>query len=147
MKLVNFKKNLQRSVEISYAFADKRSLWQRCRHFSFIFDRSRLVSMGVNSYKTHPLNLKYNYINKKKENINYLVGTHSEMSAVIKLGLNNCSGLVLVNVRINRKNELDYSFPCSGCRDMIFKMGFDKVFYTTKNKVFEEINLQEFAII
>lgn len=139
MKLSLSDKNLQKAIEVSYAFAGKKSLWQRCRHFSYIFDRNRLISMGVNSYKTHPLNLKYNYINKKKENIGYLVGTHSEMSAVIKLGLKDCSGLTLVNIRINRKNELDYSFPCSGCRDMISKMGFKNVFYTTKNKKFDII--------
>lgn len=130
-------KNLEKVIEISYAFAGKRSLWQRCRHFSFIFDRNKLISMGVNSYKTHPINLKYNYINRKKEKIADVIGTHSEMSAVIKLGLNDCAGLTLVNIRINRKNELDYSFPCSGCKDMILKMGFNGVFYTTKNKKFE----------
>jgi len=134
--IANLPKNLSRAVEISYAFAGKRSLKQRCRHFSFIFDRSRLVSMGVNNYKTHPLNMRYNYVNRHNHRISCFVGTHSEMSAVIKLGEDCCKGLTLVNTRINRKNELDYSCPCKGCLDMIVKLGFKSVFYTTKDMKF-----------
>jgi deoxycytidylate deaminase len=139
MKSIVLDKNLKKAIEISYAFAGKRALWQRCRHFSFIFERGRLVSMGINSYKTHPLNLKYNYINKEKHKISSIVGTHSEMSAVIKLGSADFSKLTLINTRINRKNELDYSCPCAGCRDMIGKLGFKNVFYTTKFKKFENL--------
>lgn len=132
-------KQLQRAIEISFAFAGKKKFKQRCRHFSFIFDRTRLVSIGLNSYKTHPLNLKYNYINKEKIRISSIVGTHSEMSAVIKLGKKDCQGLTIVNTRINRKNELDYCYPCSGCLDMIKKLGFKNVFFTNKEKKFETI--------
>jgi deoxycytidylate deaminase len=132
-------KNLAKAVEISYAFAGKKSLKQRCRHFSFIFDRSRLVSMGVNSCKTHPLNMRYNYVNRYNHRISDFVGTHSEMSAVIKLGESECEGLVLVNTRINRKNELDYSCPCKGCLDMIIKLGFKSVFFTTKEMKFDSM--------
>jgi len=132
-------KNLAKAVEISYAFAGKRSLKQRCRHFSFIFDRSRLVSMGVNSCKTHPLNMRYNYVNRFNHRISGFVGTHSEMSAVIKLGEAECEGLTLVNTRINRRNELDYSCPCKGCLDMIVKLGFKSVFYTTKDMKFSSM--------
>lgn len=132
-------KNLRKVVEISYAFAGKKHFKQRCKHFSFIFDRSKLVSVGLNSYKTHPLNLKYNYINKDQDKISSIVGTHSEMSAVIKLGEKSCQGLTIVNTRINRKNELDYCFPCSGCLDMIKKLGFKSVIFTNKIKEFEKI--------
>lgn len=132
-------KQFHKSVEISYAFVGKKNFQQRCRHFSFIFDRSKLISFGFNSYKTHPLNLKYNYINKEKTRISSIVGTHSEMSAVIKLGFKNCSGLTMINTRINRKNELDYCCPCSGCLDMIRKLGFKNAYFTNKIKNFEEI--------
>lgn len=95
----------------------------------------------MNSPKTHPLNLKYNYINKQKSKISMLVGTHSELSAVIKLGHQNYDGFTLINTRINRNNKLDYSHPCNGCMDMIRQLGFKKVYYTNKNSEFEVIDI------
>jgi len=132
-------KNLLKAEEISRAFAGKSRSSQRCRHFSFIFDRSRLLSIGMNSGKTHPLNLRYNYVNRQNDPIGSFVGTHSEMSAVLKLGPKVRKGLIMVNTRINRNDEMDFSFPCKGCMDMIEKLGFKSVFYTTKNKDFEVI--------
>jgi deoxycytidylate deaminase len=93
----------------------------------------------MNSAKTHPLNLKYNYINKQKDRISDIVGTHSELSAVLKLGYEDCGGLTIINTRINRRNELDYSRPCIGCMDMLTQLGFKRIFYTTKDKTFTEL--------
>ena len=72
-----------------------------------------------------------------------MVGTHSELNAVIKLGLEDCSGFTMVNTRINRNNKLDYSYPCNGCMDMIKKYGFKKIIYSTKDQVFASINTEE----
>jgi len=133
--------NLNRIIEISFALAGKCRHTKRCRHYSFIFENKKLLSIGINSPKTHPLNLKYNYINKQKNNISEVVGTHSELSAVIKLGLDDYSGLILVNTRINRNNKLDYSFPCNGCMDMIKQLNFEKVVYSDKEGKFLELEL------
>jgi deoxycytidylate deaminase len=133
--------NYKKIIEISYALAGKCRHNKRCRHFSFIFKNKRLISIGMNSPKTHPLNLKYDYINKQKHNISDVVGTHSELRAVIKLGLSDYRGYTLVNTRINRNQELDYSLPCNGCMQMIRELGFDRVIYTTKNKDFESLDL------
>lgn len=134
--------NLNRIIEISFALAGKCRHTKRCRHYSFIFENKKLLSIGINSPKTHPLNLKYNYINKQKNNISEVVGTHSELSAVIKLGLDDYSGLILVNTRINRNNKLDYSFPCNGCMDMIKQLNFEKVVYSDKEGKFLELELR-----
>lgn len=133
--------NLGKIIEISFALAGKYPHKNRCKHFSFILERNRLICVGINNPKTHPLNLKFNYINKQKLKINDIVGTHSELSAVIKLGNENCRGLTIVNTRINRNNQLDYSCPCSGCKDMIKKLGFKKLLYTTKQQKFEAIDV------
>ena len=102
-----------------------------------------MISIGINSPKTHPSNLKFNYINKQKLKINDIVGTHSELSAVIKLGNENCKGLTIVNTRVNRNNEIDNSCPCNGCRDMIKKLGFKKLVYTTKQQKFKDQKQQK----
>lgn len=128
--------NFDRIIEVSYAIAGKHEFKQRCRHFSFIIDGNRILSIGFNKPKTHPYNLKFNYVNKQKNRISDIVGTHSEMNAVLKHGKENCKNLILVNTRINRNNELDYSKPCVGCLDMIKSLGFKKIYYTNREKSF-----------
>jgi deoxycytidylate deaminase len=136
--------NFDKIIEISHALAGKKKHYHRCRHFSFILDGNRILSIGVNNPKTHPYNLNFNYINKQKNKISHIVGTHSEVSAVLKYG-KNCKNLILINTRINRKNELDYSRPCNGCLDMILSLDFKKVFYTNKFQQFSQINLNDLA--
>jgi deoxycytidylate deaminase len=134
--------DFKKIIEMSFALAGRHRYSQRCKHFSFIFEKNKLISIGINSPKTHPLNLKYNYVNKQKDKISHIVGTHSEMNAVIKLGLlTNCEGLTIVNTRINRKKEIDYSLPCNGCMDMLLDLKFEKIYYTTKEKKFNFISL------
>lgn len=134
--------NLNKIIEITYALAGRKPYRQRCKHFSFIYSKNKLLSIGINSPKTHPINLKYNYINKQKDKISHIVGTHSEMSAVLKLGINSCEDLIIINTRINRKNEIDYSKPCNGCMEMLKELRFSKIFYTNKEKKFNIINLK-----
>jgi len=133
--------NFNKIVEVTYALINKHNADLRCRHFSFILDRNRIISIGMNSLKTHPMNLKYNYVNKNKEKISDIVGTHAELNAVIKLGEEDCSGLILVNTRINRNNKLDYSAPCNGWSGMIKQLDFKEVWYSNANGVFEKLNL------
>ncbi len=131
--------NFNKITEITYALINKHSADLRCRHFSFILDRNRIIAIGFNSAKTNPKNLKYNYVNKLKENISDIVGTHSELNAVIRLGEEDCSGLTLVNTRINRNNGLDYSAPCCGCKDMINQLSFKDTYYTNSQGKFEKL--------
>lgn len=137
---------LNKIIEMSYALAGRHKHRQRCKHFSFIFDKNKLLSVGVNSPKTHPLNLKYNYLNKQKDKISHIVGTHSEMSAVIKLGFEYCEGLTIINTRINRRNEIDNSHPCNGCMELLKELKFLKILYTAKDKKFHQINLPEYEL-
>lgn len=133
--------NFNKIIEVSYALINKHNADLRCRHFSFILDRNRIISIGMNSTKTHPLNLKYNYVNKDNKSISDIVGTHAELNAVIKLGEEDCSKLTLINTRINRNNMLDYSCPCSGCSDMIKQLNFKNVYFSNAQGKFDKINL------
>ena len=135
--------NFNKIIEITYALINKHNADLRCRHFSFILDRNRIISIGMNSTKTHPMNLKYNYINKNKEKISDIVGTHSELNAVIKLGIEDCSKLTLVNTRINRNNLLDHSAPCNGCSDMIKQLNFKNVYHTDSQADFIQYNINK----
>lgn len=121
---------LLRAAEASLALAERRGVWHRCRHFSFLFDGGRLLSVGLNSRKTHPRNLLYSYVGKDGADISPMVGTHSEMSAIRRTRAGECRGATLVNTRINRRGEFDYSRPCRGCLDMMRGLGLREAFYT-----------------
>lgn len=81
----------------------------------------------------------YRYRSRSGDDISRFVGTHSEISAVTRLCEPSGKGLTLVNTRVNRKGQLDFSRPCPGCLDMILKMGFGEVYYTTRDGIFDSL--------
>ena len=116
-------------VEVSHALLNEHPSLHRCRHFSFIVSGNRILKIGFNRSKTHPINLKYNYVNKRGEYMGDQVGIHSEMDAVIKFGESNCAGLTMINTRIDRNGKLAMSKPCRGCMHMLSHLNFNSVYY------------------
>ena len=102
----------KKCIEVSYALLGKHGDY-RCKHFSFIFQKNRLISIGINNpYKTHPRNLEIGFYSRSGEDISTTVGVHSELSAILKLGEQDCSKFTLVNTRINRNNQIDLPNHC-----------------------------------
>jgi hypothetical protein len=122
---------LKRAVDASYSLLKKKTFKGRCRHFSFVFDRSKLVSFGCNTLKTHPWKLRFSYKS--------FTGTHSELRAVINSGLDDFKGMTIVNTRINRNGHLDCSFPCECCLAMIKDFCFKDAFFTLKDGSFGRV--------
>jgi hypothetical protein len=131
-----------RLEEISYSLID----WNdslRCKHFSFILHKGRIVSIGVNQQKTHPTNLK----NRKVSSItgkDYSDQKHtcSEFSAILKLkNLTNIDTkkCTLVNIRYNRNKKLDLAAPCMSCKNLLNYFQFKKVFWSDKNGVYSGV--------
>lgn len=101
-------------------------------HVTFAYNKKRLLKIGVNSKKTHPRNLRYNYLDRKGKNRSHLVTIHSELSVIIKLGLEDCSHIDFYVLRIDNNNRLNYSKPCSGCQDLFNQVGYRNIYYSTK---------------
>lgn len=134
-------RRLLKAAEASLALAERRGVWHRCRHFTFVFRGQRLLSLGLNSPKTHPRNLLYRYVGRGDEDIAPFVGTHSEMNAVMRLEGEATRGLTVVNTRVNRRGLLDNSRPCEGCIDMLGRLGFREVYYTTREGEFDRMEI------
>ncbi len=114
---------LKKIEEIGYALVPKNRQDSKFFHVAVIFQRNKILSIGQNSFKTHPVAKKYGHRN------NVL---HAEVAVIVRHGLDDCSGLNLAVLRINRKNELAISKPCECCQSVIDSIGFKKVFYTDK---------------
>lgn len=108
----------------------------RTFHTTFIVKKNRIQKIGVNASKTHPTNLRYKYTGSAGEDIRKMVGIHSELSAVLKYGKEDCSDCVFVNVRIDRKGRIAMSKPCRGCQDLLNQVGFKKLYYTSSDGEF-----------
>jgi deoxycytidylate deaminase len=102
----------------------------RYNHIAWIMRKDRVVSIGVNSYRTHPI-AKRLKIKKLAE------GQCAELNACLKVGLSHRDGLPdfsrldMLVVKINKDGSFGNSLPCAGCRELIRQCGFRKVWYSS----------------
>jgi len=123
----------KRLEEISKSLLDFNSD-KRCQHFSFILYKNRVISIGNNSKKTHPTNLKNRKTSLRTgEDFSDQKHICSEFSAINKL--KNMTNIdtkkcVLVNLRYNRNGEIALSKPCMSCENLLKYFSFKRVIWT-----------------
>lgn len=100
----------------------------RCRHFAFILDKKRIIAIGKNSKKSHPINHKYGYFDGS--------GLHAEACAVIKSGNVDHSKHTLVTFRIDRNDKVAMGKPCSHCEKLLKDVEFKNIFYSNEEGEF-----------
>lgn len=101
----------------------------RAFHATFVFNKSKLICIANNNYaKLHPYHRFGSYIGKSKTGT-YIAGIHSECAAIIKLGLEDCSHLTFVNIRINNHNNIAVSKPCNNCARLLHQVGYKHLWY------------------
>lgn len=84
------------------------------------------VIAGHNSYKTHPALAK----------LSEYPFQHAESACFIRHGLDNCKGLSLFVVRVDRRGFIANAKPCDTCTSLATEIGIKDMYYTT-NKGFE----------
>lgn len=121
--------DFQRIVDIGFATREK-SFSGRCWHMSIILNKSKILSIGFNDYtKTHPKTKEFGYHSHAK--------LHAELAACLKLGLNDCAGLTIINLRINRNGLIDNSKFCVGCANLIKSLGFSEAYFSNSKGGFD----------
>ena len=117
-------KTLNKLVE--FCRADINSITHNFKHFSFILDKNKILSIGRNNPdKTHPLSYKYGY---------RFSCIHSELNVLVNFRyphsyLQKCK---LVNIRINSRAELRMSKPCNICVGLISAFGISEIIYSNR---------------
>lgn len=98
------------------------SIPRQKKHVSIIIHKNRIVSVGTNSFKTHPKAKKIGY---------HFEEMHSELEAFQRVPYNiKKKKLTLVNVRFNRFGKLRMSRPCELCTPWCKEI-FNEIYYTT----------------
>lgn len=102
-------------------------------HFSFIIQNNKIIEYATNTAGA-VLYSKFYTRNSK---------THAEASAYKKAKglLDPSSSFEVVNIRLNRTGELRNSAPCSGCYSLLQVMGASKVWFTTREGIFDKVTL------
>lgn len=118
------KKDLMRCITAITLSTNKR-----CNHVAIVTKRNRIVAVGTNTDKTHPM-AKTLKLAKQTESM------CAELNAALKIGLSHKEGLpdfsdlTMTVVRVGNAGELKMSRPCSGCCKMLTQCGFKRVMYS-----------------
>lgn len=118
---------LNRLPEIAFALVPRANFPDdiRARHFAFLLNKSKILNIGWNSYKTHPEVQRQGYPW-------FTRGLHAECHALLYSGVSSYRNLSLAVLRFNWSDEIDESCPCQSCRRLIDGAGIRDVWYSTK---------------
>ena len=125
----NIHNKIKKCIEITKALREERSSG-RSFHSTFIFDKSKLLSIGFNNYKKlHRRNTFGPYKGTKDNPDQYIAGIHSEIDAIIKLGRTDCTGLTFINIRVDNNDMPNISKPCENCFRVLQGLRFKHIYY------------------
>ncbi len=116
-------KILNRFEEIAYALLPSTHSEEiRCRHFAFLFNKNRIISIGWNKIKSHPINNRYKY--------HKLCGLHAEIDVIIKSKREDFRNHSMAVLRIDKNNKLNNSAPCKFCGAALETLNLNRIYYT-----------------
>lgn len=120
--------NFRRLEEICSALKPKYQSGKSF-HVTFVYKKNKLLCIANNNYKkNHPYH-KFGEYKAIKNGKKYQAGIHSECAALIKLGLEDCSDLTFVNLRVDNNGNPAISKPCANCQRLLDQVGYKKIFY------------------
>jgi deoxycytidylate deaminase len=97
---------------------------------SVIVDSGRIISIGINTRRSHPLQHHYAHLVGRPEKI-YL---HAEMHAIVQAkSFRNLYRPEIYVFRKNRQGQLAMARPCPICMQAIKDCGITRIHYTTND--------------
>ena len=124
------KNRMHKYVNIAKALYSKGATSNgRTLNFTFVAKKSKLIAIGQNTRYIPKLRTKY----LKYGEDSYVPSLHSEMSALFRLGLEDCSNLDFYNIRIDKNNHCKNSAPCANCFRMLNIVGYKHIYFYDDN--------------
>lgn len=118
-----------------YIYTDKP--YKHTKTVSFLIYKGRVVSFGINSDKTSPLQNKYRLCTDLKYIENFVDKEHSEVNCLRKSDESiNFSKCEIVIISKKKDGEFRLARPCDVCMTAIKDFGISKIYYTNRNQTF-----------
>lgn len=133
-----------RLLDISRAMKDRTQTGDKY-HVSFLVRKSRVFCIGVNNYHKSHLAHRFGPYHSSKfsqKDDPYRPSLHSECAVAIKAGLEDWSGLELVNIRIDNNGGAAMSKCCHNCMRVVKALGPNRVFYSVDNQHYAEEKME-----
>ena len=127
--------------KMALAVAISPSNGKRNKHVAFIVKGGRIISVGINSERSHPLAKRLKQAKESESKC-------AELNACLKLGLGHrdglpdFSGLIMVVVRVLKCGSLGMSKPCVGCQSLIRQCGFRRVYWSNEKGELNESTIR-----
>ena len=115
--------HLNRAIKIAYTSTERQ------RHGCVIVKGGRVISVGVNTFRNHPL-----FVSEPSKNSSY----HAEINAMRGVEV---KGATVYVARISRNGSAAMSAPCIYCMHAIMKAGAKRIVWTGNNSEIGEILL------
>ena len=94
---------------------------------------NRVLSFGINRYKTHPLQVSNRFTNS----------IHAEVDCLTKAPYDSIKGSTIYVCRRKALGELGNARPCKGCEAHLRKLGVSKVVYSGEGGEVESYKIRE----
>ena len=102
--------------------------------------KKHIISVGINSNKTHPIQKYYNQYRFDIKKYPSHHSLHAEIQALVSVPYGiDLNDAVLYTYREHANGDLAKSRPCPSCLQMIKDRNIKKIFYTTDDGYCEEI--------
>lgn len=112
---------------LRYEALTNSSLIRSSRHAAAIVYKKRVLSIGHNKRKTHPIELRW----QKKPGAIFL---HAEKDAIIK-AMNRYGDQILQDctlyvIRVMKNGDLGCSKPCESCQNFINSLDIKRIYWS-----------------
>ena len=118
----------QKFFNVAKAVA-KTSQYPRIKIGCCIVKKNKILAVGVNQLKSHPMQKRYNKFRPlNNDNINNNI--HAELDAVIKCNKDDLIGASIYVYRESSDTQLRMCKPCEACTELIKRCGIKTIYYT-----------------
>jgi deoxycytidylate deaminase len=121
------KNTLDKTIKLAYAICPaNRDNGLPTSHVAFLIRKNKIVKIGWNKNRTHPIVKKHPYHEGR-------VGIHAELDCLLKYDKEDLSDYEMVILRIDKKSRLNNSKPCPGCISLIKQFNLKNVYYSNSH--------------
>lgn len=125
-RYVNFAKAVFRKGATSHG---------RTFNVCFAVKKSRIIAIGLNDYDRDMsgYNRQLKTVYKKFGEDSYIPSLHAEISAILKIGIDDCSAMSFYNVRLDKDCHCRNSQPCANCLRMLKMVKAKNIYFYNKD--------------